>query len=388
MDLILEFLLTHSAVDKTSSECDNVPYDFGCPSDTDSWLQSEEEVEHLPEKERKLLHLIDMGFDVDEASNAVDASAPHTTIEDLMDFIYVTQTTKSSEVPLQGTQRPVFHNDESVAFKTGRTSDGEERWKRKQEFWRSAEKASRQKRKMVSVPEADRTIQIPKHMVRFGVPNEPMTKCLRNIPETAIRRPFFYYENVAYTPKGVWSTISRFLFDIQPEFVNSLHFCAAARKRGYVHNLPVKNRFPLKPLLPLTIEEALPWTKQWWPSWDRRTKLNCLITCTASAQLTKRLRDALEQWEGAPPLKTQNYVLSECRKWNLVWIGKNKLAPLNLDEIEQLLGYPKDHTRGGGICIADRFKSLGNSFQRVGRRKTSVVQRDQWQELLDQHSLD
>ncbi|KAM7277791.1 hypothetical protein ACFE04_004925 [Oxalis oulophora] len=33
------------------------------------------------------------------------------------------------------------------------------------------------------------------------------------------------------------------------------------------------------------------------------------------------------------------------------------------DELEMLLGFPKNHTRGGGICKTDRYKSLGNSFQ-------------------------
>lgn len=42
---------------------------------------------------------------------------------------------------------------------------------------------------------------------------------------------------------------------------------------------------------------------------------------------------------------------------------KNKVAPLDADEIESLLGFPKYHTRGGGISNTDRLKSLGNSFQ-------------------------
>ncbi|KAE8697143.1 shaggy-related protein kinase epsilon [Hibiscus syriacus] len=32
-----------------------------------------------------------------------------------------------------------------------------------------------------------------------------------------------------------------------------------------------------------------------------------------------------------------NYVLDECRKWNLVWVGRNKVVPLELDEVEMLL---------------------------------------------------
>ena len=200
-------------------------------------------------------------------------------------------------------------------------------------------------------------------MVGFGVPAEPCPVFHRTLPEAAVGPPYFYYENVALAPKGVWSTISRFLYDVEPEFVDSKYFCATARKRGYIHNLPIQNRFPLLPLPPLTIYEALPLTRKWWPSWDTRTKLNCIQTCVGSAKLTDRIRKALEEWDGVPPMSVQKYVLDECRKWNLVWVGRNKLAPLEPDEVEMLLGFPRNHTRGGGISRTDRYKSLGNSFQ-------------------------
>lgn len=228
-----------------------------------------------------------------------------------------------------------------------------ELWKRKRQ--RGCEKKV--------LDEDDETIRLPNPMIGFGVPSESSHIVHRTLPEGAIGPPYFYYENVALAPKGVWNTISRFLYDVEPEFVDSKYFCAAARKRGYVHNLPIQSRFPLLPLPPRTVHEALPLTRKWWPSWDTRTKLNCLQTCIGSAKLTDRIRKALEDWDGDPPLKVQKYVLDECRKWNLVWVGRNKVAPLEPDEVEMLLGFPKNHTRGGGISRTDRYKSLGNSFQ-------------------------
>ncbi|KAF3784965.1 DNA cytosine-5-methyltransferase, partial [Nymphaea thermarum] len=201
-----------------------------------------------------------------------------------------------------------------------------------------------------------------KTMVGFGLPNNPITMS-RKLPDAAIGPPYFYYENVALTPKGVWETISRFLYDIKPEFVDSKHFSAAARKRGYIHNLPIDNRFQLQPIPLLTIQEALPYTKKWWPSWDPRQKLNCIQTCTASAKLTERLRNILAASDGPPSYFDQQKVLEQCRKWNLVWVGRHKLAPLEPDEIEPLLGFPKYHTRGGGVSRTERLKALGNSFQ-------------------------
>nr|7L4N_A Chain A, DNA (cytosine-5)-methyltransferase DRM2 [Arabidopsis thaliana] len=211
----------------------------------------------------------------------------------------------------------------------------------------------------------DEPIRLPNPMIGFGVPNEPGLITHRSLPELARGPPFFYYENVALTPKGVWETISRHLFEIPPEFVDSKYFCVAARKRGYIHNLPINNRFQIQPPPKYTIHDAFPLSKRWWPEWDKRTKLNCILTRTGSAQLTNRIRVALEPYneEPEPPKHVQRYVIDQCKKWNLVWVGKNKAAPLEPDEMESILGFPKNHTRGGGMSRTERFKSLGNSFQ-------------------------
>ncbi|WZZ06520.1 hypothetical protein YC2023_092441 [Brassica napus] len=110
---------------------------------------------------------------------------------------------------------------------------------------------------------------------------------------------------------------------------------------------------------PVPIPKEFPLTKKWWPAWDKRTKLNCVLTCIASAQLTNKIRKRLEKHERDPAV--QKDVVDQCKKWNLVWVGKNKAAPLEPYEMERLLGFPNNHTRG--ISRKDRYKSLGNSFQ-------------------------
>ncbi|XP_042496171.1 DNA (cytosine-5)-methyltransferase DRM2-like isoform X2 [Macadamia integrifolia] len=291
-------------------------------SDINSSLGDEENMDHLSDKEKKLLLLVDMGYCIEEVSAAIDRCGPSCIQID----------------PHKDKKRQHFDD---------------ERWERKRK------KAYEKK----VLDEDDDAIHFPNPMLGFGVPGEPPLRTHRTLPEAAIGPPYFYYENVAFTPKGVWSTISRFLYDIEPEFVDSKYFCAAARKRGYVHNLPIHNRRPLLPLQPRTIHEALPLTRKWWPLWDRRSKLNCIQTVTASAKTTEKIRRALEGCEGVPPLQVQKDILDECRKWNLVWVGRNKVATLEPDEIEMLLGFPKNHTRGGGISRTDRLKALGNSFQ-------------------------
>ncbi|XP_048536661.1 DNA (cytosine-5)-methyltransferase DRM2-like [Triticum urartu] len=207
----------------------------------------------------------------------------------------------------------------------------------------------------------DDPMPLPNPMVGFNLPSDRLRSVKRRLSEQAVGPPFFYYENVALAPRGVWRTISRTLYDIEPEFVDSKYLCAAARKRGYIHNLPIDNRSPLLPLPPKNIFKEFPDYEKWWPSWDPRRQLNCLLTSVASAKLTERIEYALASSGSLPSLSVQKYVADECRKWNLVWIGKNKVAPLEPHEMEYLLGFPRDHTRG--VSKMERYKALGNSFQ-------------------------
>ncbi|KAE8668717.1 Detected protein of confused Function [Hibiscus syriacus] len=74
------------------------------------------------------------------------------------------------------------------------------------------------------------------------------------------------------------------------------------------------------------------------------------------SKLTEMICEALEAYEDEPPSSVQKYVLDERRKWNLVWVGRNKVVPLEPDEVEMLIGFPKNHTRGGGSA-RDMFPS-------------------------------
>ncbi|KAE8696865.1 DNA (Cytosine-5)-methyltransferase DRM1/2 isoform 2 [Hibiscus syriacus] len=58
---------------------------------------------------------------------------------------------------------------------------------------------------------------------------------------------------------------------------------------------------------------------------------------TGISQLTERICKALEAYDDELPSSVQKYVLDECRKWNMVWVGRNKVVPLEPDEVEMLL---------------------------------------------------
>ncbi|GMI99145.1 domains rearranged methylase 1 [Hibiscus trionum] len=357
-DTILETLLTYSALEElcpAQQHADSCTYSdhertsFDDFMDIDSSSETEEIKNPDFDELSKLLYLTKIGYLEADASLAMERCGPDSSIAELTDFICAAQMAKADEAlyPIEDV-RP-FCND--FDYKKRRNS-GYNVGKKKQ---------MKLEKKLPN--DVDEALHLPNPMIGFGIPTDPYQITRRTLPEAAVGPPYFYYENVALAPKGVWRTMSRFLYEVEPEFVDSKYFCAAARKRGYIHNLPIANRAPLLPFPPRTIQEAFPSTKKWWPSWDTRTKLNCLQTCTATGSVTDSIRRALEPHDDEPPLSVQKYVFEKCRRWNLVWIGRNKVAPLEPNEVEMLLGFPRDHTRGGGANRKDRYKSLGNSFQ-------------------------
>ncbi|KAE8718438.1 hypothetical protein F3Y22_tig00110013pilonHSYRG00192 [Hibiscus syriacus] len=90
--------------------------------------------------------------------------------------------------------------------------------------------------------------------------------------------------------------------------------------------------------------------------------------CHGSAKLTENIHKALETYDDKLPSSVHKYVIDECQKWNLVWVGRNKVVPFKPDEVEMLLGFPKNHTRGfardmfpGGINVFSLFSGISNA---------------------------
>ncbi|RLN25340.1 DNA cytosine methyltransferase Zmet 3 [Panicum miliaceum] len=311
----------------------------------------EEFMQEMSQMDKKVESLVSFGFPESKATTAITRCGQDADIFVLLDAI------RASEVAGAGYYES-YANNEDTGLNCCSSSGGRKRTKFMEEKKR---KGKRFGGGAQGDDRDDEVMPLPNPMVGFNMPGDRSRSVDRRIPKLAIGPPFFCYENVACAPKGVWTAISTFLYDIQPEFVDSKFFCAAARKRGYIHNLPVENRLPLIPLPPKTIHDAFPRTKHWWPPWDTRRQFNCIQTCVSSAKLTEQTRCDLANSEDPPCPIVQKDVLKQCRQWNLVWVGRNKVPPLEPDEVEFLLGFPKDHTRG--ISRRDRYRSLGNSFQ-------------------------
>ncbi|KAM0014788.1 putative DNA (cytosine-5-)-methyltransferase [Helianthus debilis subsp. tardiflorus] len=317
---------------------------------------SEDDSAESFEKDDPVVSLIDMGYLPNEASAAVSRCGMDAPLSELVDFISAAHLSKEADAEMDKlyfSSHPLLHS--SIVY--GQQKDKKRKLpKEKSHSIKKHPKIERKRR-----DDDDDALHLPNPMIGFGVPRESFQVVSRTLRREAIGPPYFLYENVALTPKGVWNTIKSHLYEIEPEFVDSKFFCAAARKRGYIHNLPLNDRFPIQPLPPRSIFQALPATKKWWPSWDDREQLNCILTCVGSAQLTDRIRTALEKYDSVPDKHVKKYVMGQVKKWNLVWTGKNKVAPLEPDEIELIMGYPLYHTRG--YSRSERYKGLGNAFQ-------------------------
>ncbi|XBH88538.1 hypothetical protein VPH35_075813 [Triticum aestivum] len=300
----------------------------------------------MSERDEKIKSLVNMGFSEDEANRAIIRCGVDVDICVLVDSIGASQVAEDCHSRNLSDNRVTDRCFNSFGGRKKAILMEESRKKRKR--YGGGGQGNRP-----SLDGSDEeSMPLPNPMVGFNLPGYRGPSVTRMLSKLDIGPPFFYYENVARAPKGEWAKISRNLFDgkklyetrshiNQPEFVDSLHLCAAARKRGCIHNLPIENRSPLLPLPPKTIFEAFPHYQ--------------------NAKLTERIQRALVSSSNPPPKSVQKDVMDECKKWNLVWVGKNKVAPLEPHEMEFLLGFPKDHTRGVGKT--QRYKSLGNSFQ-------------------------
>ncbi|KAJ3708901.1 hypothetical protein LUZ61_012606 [Rhynchospora tenuis] len=177
--------------------------------------------------------------------------------------------------------------------------------------------------------------------------------------------PYFIYGTVSELSEGTWKQYSQYLYNIKPEFVNSEVFSALKRKEGYLHNLPAETRHHIQPKTPMSIKGVIPATQKWWPSWDPRKKLDSTIkdNMPEIIRICERMERRVRDSHGVPSLDDQNFILQQCTQLNLIWVGKNKLSPLEPDQLEQVLGYPINHTHLAELDLSQRLEIMKLCFQ-------------------------
>ncbi|XP_021752627.1 probable inactive DNA (cytosine-5)-methyltransferase DRM3 isoform X1 [Chenopodium quinoa] len=186
----------------------------------------------------------------------------------------------------------------------------------------------------------------------------------RSIDKVLHGPPYFLYGNFVNISADEWQKVSQYLYALQPEHVNTQHFSALSRMEGYIHNLPTEDRFHVDPKSPMSIEEAIPQSKKWWPSWDTRKQLSCINSDNVgSTQICSSLGKMLVSSRGVLSSERQTKVVYYCRTMNLVWAGPQKLAPMEPEHLERILGYPIHHTRNPDMNLVERLESLKLCFQ-------------------------
>lgn len=193
---------------------------------------------------------------------------------------------------------------------------------------------------------------------------ERMSSPGRNIRADFAKPPFFIYASVVDINKDTWNCLSSFLFNIQPEYLNSQSFSALTRREGYIHNLPTERRHVAVPRSPMTIRDALPLKKQFWPSWDTRKQFDVVgLHVPGAEQIREKLEKTMKDSRGILSEVKQAQTVQQCKTANLVWIGQGKLGPLQPHEMEVILGYPANHTDLPGIDPQDKVASMRFALQ-------------------------
>lgn len=372
-DALLELILTYQALgaDDTVGNCStsgcaphSVEEDDDDDLDFENWDDKNDDVagrepncddpgdedflREMSQKDKKINSLVGMGYPKDEANIAITRCGVDADLVELVDSI------SASQVAGDLNSRNI--SDYQVMDRCFDSFGG----RKKARLMEESKMRSMQYGPSFAGSH-DEPTRIPDPMVGFNLPSDRQPSVIRMLPEQAIGPPFFYFQNAARALRGAWTTISKKFYDIQPEFVDSKYFCAASREIGYIHNLPVEDREALLPFPPKTVFDAFPHYKRWWPSWDQRRQLNCLQASMATAKLINQIQHALARSGNPLPPSVQNRLVDECKTWDLVWVGKDKVAQLEPDEMESLLGFPRDHTRG--VIKTERYRSLANSFQ-------------------------
>ncbi|GLT34746.1 hypothetical protein SLA2020_092450 [Shorea laevis] len=213
-------------------------------------------------------------------------------------------------------------------------------------------------------PDIDMEEKVDADIARLGIPKALNSNAGKSVETMVAGPPYFFYGNVVNLSFDHWAKISKFLYGIEPEFVDTQLFSALIRREGYIHNLPTTNRFHILPRPPMTIQDAIPHTKNWWPSWDTRRQLSCISTePNGIPQLCDRLGKMLMDSQGQLPSDRQRHFLYNCKMLNLIWVGRYKLAPLEPEQWERILGYPSDFTQAAENSSIERLQFLKNCFQ-------------------------
>ncbi|OAY72999.1 DNA (cytosine-5)-methyltransferase DRM2 [Ananas comosus] len=321
----------------------------------------------------KTLCLLQMGFTEEEVSSAIDNFGPEVSVLELADSIFASRMAHNKEQDVgYGTssiKRECDYMDNGTTDYPGHYTSS---WDANFDDYEDKARIKKAKHVMVDDKTASSSINRPQsnwdkpnpYGIKEETPGFISTYPRRHAQGLAPNVPYFFYGNAVDISKDTWRKLSQFLYGTEPEFVNTQFFSALIRKEGYIHNLPTERRCHILPKPPMTIEDAIPHTKKWWPSWDTRKQLSCINSETDGVSLIcEQLGKMVMDSHGMLSREQQANVLHQCKTLNLIWVGEDKLSPIEPHQLERILGYPLNHTRLWGLEAVDRLKALKYCFQ-------------------------
>ncbi|VAI13092.1 unnamed protein product [Triticum turgidum subsp. durum] len=321
----------------------------------------------------KTLHLLQMGFTEEEVSLAIDSFGQEAAVQELADSIFarrIASTIEQKQVKIES-EFLGEHGEQETEYSTYHQrlnyyddDDDNKRVKKAKHIFRDDRGAS-----------SSHAVNQPTPWLSGGVGSAgdgylkeedyEMTSGPRaNVRGDLAKPPFFLYGNVVNITKDAWSEISGFLSGVQPEFINSQLFSALMRREGYLHNLPTERRHVVVPKSPMTIEDAVPSARHYWPTWDTRKHIGSVTSEVAGIeQLCEMLGKTIKDSRGFLSEEKRAQILHQCKMANLIWIGQDRLGPLQPNQMERILGYPSNHTNLFGLNPPDRIGAMKYAFQ-------------------------
>ncbi|KAM3205988.1 hypothetical protein ACQJBY_061590 [Aegilops geniculata] len=331
--------------------------------------QKQESAELLPEVMDKPLSLLKMGFSKEEVSSVIAIFGEEATVEELADSIFArrfSNTTEQKKVKIESE----FPDETETGYSASRLrfydDDANIRRKKAKHAFGDDRRASSSQ----NVNQSSRTPWLSRcsgSIANGSLKDECLERTSspgRNIRVDFAKPPFFIYASLVDIDKDTWNQLSSFLFNAQPEYLNSQSFSALTRKEGYIHNLPTERRHVTIPRSPMTIRDALPLIRRFWPSWDTRKQIDGVaLGVVGTEQICEKLEKAVKDSRGILSEVKQAQIIHQCKMANLVWTGQDKLGPLQPHQMEVILGYPASHTDLPGIDPQDKVASMRFALQ-------------------------
>nr|GEX86778.1 hypothetical protein [Tanacetum cinerariifolium] len=147
------------------------------------------------------VNLMDMGYTLEEVCVAIDKCGKDESLFVLIDCIEVARISKEEDAEMDnalGSHSHLLTKDKK------RKLQGETIQQRKPDSNKRDDDGE--------------VLHLPNPIIGYGVPRKSFSVVAQKLPEIAMGPPYFFYENVAQTPKGVWNKFKTALLKLNQSF--------------------------------------------------------------------------------------------------------------------------------------------------------------------------